>query len=91
VLGAALTSIPSLAETKKALQAEAMGETDALGEIDGRGYTNLKLLCQVGRACFNELGDPGRAALYQLTALHAASRKRAPAPRPSPAPSPAPA
>ncbi|MBI5481844.1 MAG: hypothetical protein HY906_23510 [Deltaproteobacteria bacterium] len=76
----ALKKLPGLAESKKAHQEEAKARTEDLDEIDGRAYFNMKLLCQVGRAYFNEHGDPGRAGGYQLNALHVATAKRTPPP-----------
>ena len=72
----AIANLPSLSETKKGLQARAKGDTAALDVIDGRAYTNLKQLCSAGRTFFREAGNPKRAALYTLDALHQATRRR---------------
>lgn len=80
----AIEKLPNMAETKKQLQADAKGMTAELDEIDGRAYYNMKLLAQTGRAWWLENGNPGRAAHYQLTALHAAASTPGEAPVPGP-------
>lgn len=85
---AALGKLPALAEAKTGAQQSAMQDTDALDEIDGRAYTNMKRLVAAGRAYFNEVGNGKRAGAYQLSNLNARATNDAPAPAPSP-PTPA--
>ncbi|UJR86785.1 hypothetical protein [Sandaracinus amylolyticus] len=63
---AAITALPALAEEKKAAQRQALTDTDALDEIDGRAYLNMKTLTKVGRTQWIAEGDPKRAAVYTL-------------------------
>lgn len=72
---AAIAALPKLAEDKKQKQQDAKQQTASLDEIDGRAYTNLKMLTQVGRAYWNEHGNRKRAAEYQLSALHEKAAK----------------
>lgn len=80
---AALGKLPALAEAKTSAQQAAMLDTDALDEIDGRAYTNMKRLVAAGRAFFNEVGNGKRAGEYQLANLNArATSDEAPVPAP---------
>lgn len=80
---AAATALAVYAQEKKAAQQEALASTDALDEIDGRAYLNLRMLTKVGRAQWQIAGDPTRADAYRLRL-----RTRRP-PRPAPTPTPA--
>lgn len=75
-----LRTLPTLAETKKGLQAEAKSDTAELDEIDGRAYWNLKQLCSAGRTYFRRQGDFARAAEYHLGRLTSRPRSSKPAP-----------
>ncbi|WP_157069707.1 hypothetical protein [Sandaracinus amylolyticus] len=81
---AAIAALPALAEEKKAAQHEARSNTDALDEIDGRAYLNLRTLAKVGRAQWRLAGDKTRADAYQLT-LDDRRPKRSGEPTPTPA------
>lgn len=80
---AAAAALPALAETKKAAQQDARNNTDALDEIDGRAYLNLRTLTKVGRAHWLLAGDSTRAAAYRLS-LDDPRPKRAKPPEPTP-------
>jgi hypothetical protein len=67
---AAIKELPQASKDKKAAQQDSKLETTSIDEIDGRAYTNLKMLVTVGRAYWNELKDKKRAGEYQLNALN---------------------
>lgn len=67
---AAIQALPALAEKKSTDQRDARTETSTLDELDGRTYTNLKMLTRVGRVYWKEHGNRRRAGEYQLNALH---------------------
>lgn len=66
---AAAAALPSLAEQKKAAQQQARANTEALDEIDGHAYLNLKSLMKVGRTQWIARGDATRASEYQFVEL----------------------
>jgi len=72
---AAIAALPTLAEQKKSHQQEAKTGTASLDGLDGRAYTNMKMMTSVGRAYWNEHGDRKRAGEYQLNALHERAAK----------------
>ncbi|APR77860.1 Hypothetical protein A7982_03207 [Minicystis rosea] len=72
----ALAELPSLAEQKKGTQQDAKQETSSVNELDGRAYTNVKTLVQVGRAYWNEHANRKRAAEYNLSGLLETTTKR---------------
>jgi len=94
-LEGAIALITSHTEAKKNLKQSAKGKTETVDELDGRAYTNLRLLSQVGRSTFMDAGDKLRADAYslrQLTRHRGARAKGEPEPaspvNPSPTPSP---
>lgn len=82
---AAIETLPNIAETRKQPQSEAKDKTGDLDEIDRRAYFNMELLTRTGRSWWMENGNPKRAGLYQLTALHEATQSRT---EPTPVPGP---
>ncbi len=44
-----------------------------MDELDGRAYANMRLLAQVGRAVFRDVGDLDHSKMYSLREL---SRKK---------------
>jgi hypothetical protein len=94
-LEGAIALITTHAEAKKHLKQSAKGKTETVDELDGRAYTNLRLLAQVGRSSFMDAGDRLRADAYSLRQLNhrrGTKGKAEPEPAspvsPSPAPSP---
>jgi hypothetical protein len=68
-LEAAIDLVTSHTEAKKSLKQNAKGMTEAVDELDGRAYTNLRLLSQVGKNTFMDAGDGLRADAYSLRNL----------------------
>lgn len=87
---AALAALPTLTKTKKGDQQDAKAGTTSRHEIEGRAYTNLKMLTDAGRAYWNDQKNPARAAEYQLNKLHPRKNAAKPASAAKPANAPSP-
>lgn len=61
-----IKTLPDLTGQKKGSQQDAKRATMSLDELDGRAYTNLKMLAEVRRAYWNEHKNKRRAVQYQL-------------------------
>ncbi|HOX46881.1 MAG TPA: hypothetical protein PK668_25005 [Myxococcota bacterium] len=68
-----VAGITAQAESKKALREQSKDRTVQMDELDGRAYANMRLLAQVGRAVFKDVGDLEHSRMYSLREL---SRKK---------------
>ncbi|HOX44451.1 MAG TPA: hypothetical protein PK668_12680 [Myxococcota bacterium] len=82
-LDRAIGLVTTHAEAKKNLKERSKGKTMTLDELDGRAYTNLRLLSQVGRACFMDAGDQVRAEGYLLRRLNRNKKDLGQEPKPA--------
>jgi hypothetical protein len=86
-----IATVTTHAENKKNLKDGTVIGTVDMDELDGRAYTNMRLLSQVGRAVQLEVGNKVQARAYALRSLNRSGvsrgRKGAPAEPAAPSPS----